>query len=72
MATGELQVLRHRYKAAYTAYMVSVQTLSDSSQRGEYPSEDVLKAETKAFNELSFLRQALLGALLAHKLSTPP
>jgi hypothetical protein len=72
MATSELQVLRHRYKAAYTAYMVSVQALSDASRRGEHPSEDVMKAEEKAFNELSFLRQALLGALLASKLSTPP
>jgi hypothetical protein len=70
MATSELQVLRHRYKAAYTSYMVSVQALSNSSQRGEYPSEDVLKAEEQAFNELSFLRQALLGALLAHKRQT--
>jgi len=49
MATGELQVLRHRYKAAYTAYMVSVQALSNSSRRGEYPSEDVLEAEAIAF-----------------------
>jgi hypothetical protein len=70
MATSELQVLRHRYKAAYTSYMVSVQALSNSSQRGEYPSEDVLKAEEQAFNELSFLRQALLGALLAHRRQT--
>ena len=70
MATGELQVRRHRNKAAYTAYMVSVQALSDSSQRGEYPSEDVLRAEAKAFNELASLRQALLEALLAHRLQS--
>ena len=47
MATGELQVLRHRYKAADTAYMVSVQALSNSSQRGKHPAEDVLNVLAK-------------------------
>jgi hypothetical protein len=30
MATKELQALRHRCKAAYTAYLVPVQALSDA------------------------------------------
>lgn len=68
MATNELQVLRHRYKAAYTAYMVSVQALSDASQKGEWPSDEVLTTEEKAFNELSLLRKALLGALFANSI----
>ena len=66
MATKELQTLRRQYKAAYKAYLASVQALSDASQRGEWPGEKVMTAEEKSFNELAFLRQALLGAMLAH------
>ena len=66
MATKELRELRHKYKAAYTSYMQSVQALSDASQDGIWPSADVLKAEEKALNELTFIRQALLDALYAH------
>jgi hypothetical protein len=66
MATKELRELRHRYKAAYTGYMHSVQALSDASQNGEWPSAEVLKLEEQSLNELTFLRQALLDALYAH------
>jgi hypothetical protein len=66
MATKELQALRLTYKAAYTAYMNCVQTLSDASQRGEWPSQGVLAIEEKTLAELTFARQALLDALFEH------
>ena len=68
MATKELRELRHKYKAAYTSYMSCVQALSDASQAGVMPAEDVLDLEEKAFNELTTLRQALLDGLHAHNL----
>jgi hypothetical protein len=66
MATKELRELRHKYKAAYTTYMQSVQALSDATQAGVWPSAAVLQVEEKALNELTFVRQALLDALYAH------
>lgn len=66
MATKELRELRHRYKTAYTAYMLGVQALSEASQHGTWPSTAVLELEEKALNELTFVRQALLDALYAH------
>lgn len=66
MATKELRELRHKYKAAYTTYMQSVQALSDASQYGTWPSAEVRKLEEQALNELTFVRQALLDALHAH------
>jgi hypothetical protein len=66
MATRELRDLRHRYKAAYTSYMHSVQALSDASHNGVWPAAGVLEVEQKALSELMFLRQALLDALYAH------
>ena len=66
MATKELRELRHKYKAVYTNYMHCVQLLSDASNAGVWPSEDVLNAETSVFNELQVLRRALLDALYAH------
>ena len=65
MATKELRELRHQYKAAYTSYMQSVQALSDASQAGVWPAAEVLKAEERALNELTFVRRALLDALHA-------
>ena len=66
MATDEIRDLRHKYKAAYTTYLSCVQALSDASQRGAWPAPEVLGNEERAFNELSFLRQALLDALYEH------
>jgi hypothetical protein len=66
MATKELQALRLSYKAAYTAYMNCVQALADASQRGHWPSPNVLTAEQKALSELTSARQALLDALYEH------
>ena len=66
MANKELRELRHQFKAAYTAYMLSVQALSEASQAGVWPSEEILKAEEQSINELTFVRQALLDALYAH------
>ena len=66
MATKELRELRHKYKAAYTSYMQSVQALSDASQAGVWPAAEVLRVEEQALTELNFVRQALLDALHAH------
>jgi hypothetical protein len=66
MATKELRELRHKYKIVYTNYMHCVQLLSDASNAGVWPSDDVLKTEVSLFNELHALRQALLDALDAH------
>jgi len=66
MATKELRELRHKYKAAYTSYMLCVQALSDASQSGVLPAAEVLELEDKAFDELTLLRQALLHALQVH------
>jgi hypothetical protein len=66
MATKELRELRHKYKAAYTNYMQSVQALSDASHSGAWPSAEVLRLEEKTLDELTSLRRALLDALYAH------
>lgn len=66
MATHELRELRHKYKTAYTSYMQSVQALSDASQHGVWPSAEIRKLEEQVFNELAFLRQALLDVLYIH------
>jgi hypothetical protein len=66
MATKELRLLRHRYKAAYTTYMHSVAALSDASQKGAWPPEDVRLLEEQALDELVSIRQALLDELYAH------
>jgi len=66
MATKELRELRHKYKAAYTSYMHSVQALSDAGQNGEWPTAEILKIEEQALHDLTFSRQALLDALYAH------
>jgi hypothetical protein len=70
MATNELRELRHKYKAAYTNYMLSVQALSEASQNGTWPSAAVLQAEEQSLNELTFVRQALLDALYAHNIKS--
>jgi hypothetical protein len=70
MATKELRVLRHRYKAAYTTYLGCVQALSDASQEGRLPSEQVLQAEELALGELTLTRRALLAALREHAART--
>jgi hypothetical protein len=66
MATDELRELRHRYKAAYTIYLSSVQALSDASQEGRWPSAEVLAAEEKGMAGLTQARGALLAALREH------
>jgi hypothetical protein len=66
MATKELHALRLAYKAAYTAYMNCVQALADASQRGRWPSQEVLTTEEKALAALTHARQALLDALFEH------
>ena len=71
MATKELREARHKYKAAYTTYMQSVQALSDASQNGVWPTAEVLKLEDKSLQELNVLRQALLDGLYAHAMKKP-
>jgi hypothetical protein len=58
-----LQKLRLEYKAAFTAYMSSVQALSDADLRRERPSEEVLADEARALQRLLGAREALLKAL---------
>ena len=70
MATKELRELRHKYKAAYTSYMQSVQALSDATQNGIWPTASVLQVEEQSLNELTAVRQALLDALYAHTVKT--
>lgn len=69
MATKELRVLRHRYKAADTSYMHCVQAVSDASEKGQWPTE-IVKLEADALHELNTTRQALLDALYAHAMKT--
>jgi hypothetical protein len=71
MATKELRELRHKYKTAYTAYLSCVQSLSDASQQGVWPSPESVEKERTAFNDLTVQRQALLDALYAHSVKAP-
>jgi hypothetical protein len=50
--------------------MHCVHRLSDASQAGVWPAEDVLKVERELFKELTALRDALLDALYAHSQKT--
>jgi hypothetical protein len=68
--TDELQELRHKYKAAYTSYMHSVQALSDATQKREWPSAEWLKLEEQAIEEVASRRRALLDALYARARSS--
>ena len=70
MATKELRELRHRYKAAYTNYLHCVHEISDATQAGTWPDPEVLEREDQGYNEISFLRKALLDALRAHVMKT--
>jgi hypothetical protein len=72
VATKQLEALRHRYKAAYTAYLTCVQQLSEASKRGEWPPTQVLMSEENALNDLTLSRQALLEALKEHVTRGPP
>jgi hypothetical protein len=63
MATKELRELRYEYEAAYKTYMSSVQSLSDASERGEWPKAEVMKQESVAFTDLALIRHALLEEL---------
>jgi hypothetical protein len=63
VATKDLRTLRHRYKEAYTAYMTCVHALSDASQQGVWPEDNVRLNDQKKFNELAFARMLLLDAL---------
>jgi hypothetical protein len=66
MATKELQVLRLRFKAAYTAYMSAVQDISEASMRGQWPTAKMLQADEAALKELMTARSDLLAGLWDH------
>ena len=72
MATKELRVLRHQYKAAYTKYMHCVQALSDATLHGHWPTNEVLALEEQALNDLVSTRRQLLDALRVHTQSSSP
>jgi hypothetical protein len=63
MTTKELERLRLGYTAAYSAYLSCVHKVSTISQRGEQPTDQVLREEHDAFNDLASARDALLRAL---------
>ena len=63
IGTKELRDLRHKYKAAYTTYMLFVHKLSDSSERGVPPNQQTLEEESAAFTSLALVRHELLEAL---------
>jgi hypothetical protein len=71
MATKELRELRHKYKEAYTAYMSCVSALSDASQQGVWPADELVRKEEGAFPDLALLRTNLLDALYAHAMKSP-
>ena len=66
MATKELQVLRLRFKAAYTAYMSAVHAISEASVRGQWPTAEMLKADEAALKELVTAHAELLAGLWTH------
>jgi hypothetical protein len=66
MATKELQILRLRFKAAYTAYMSAVANISEASVQGHWPSEEMLKADEAALKELVTAHAELLAGLWEH------
>ena len=66
MATKELQVLRLRFKAAFTAYMNAVHDISEASVRGQWPTPETLQADEAALKELVTAHAALLAGLWEH------
>ena len=66
MSTDKLRELRLKYKAAYTAYMNSVHTLSIASLNGDWPTVDEILADEKRFDRLARARRSLLDQLRAH------
>jgi hypothetical protein len=70
MVTEELRGLPRTFRAAYTRYMLCVSELKVASDRGVWPSADILVAEQKAFADLVLARQTLLDALFAHAQAT--
>jgi hypothetical protein len=59
----ELQALRLRYNAAYTAYRGCVHALNEASMSGELPSPALLENEARALRELTEARGKLLAAM---------
>src|SRR5215203_1514936 len=56
MSLKELAKFLHRYRAAYTAYLSCVHSMSDACQ-GRGSVEDILSAEEEAYDELGSARQ---------------
>ena len=59
----DLQALRMKYNAAYTAYRSCVEALSNGSMAGEAPSPELLEKEANALRELTRARAKLLAAM---------
>jgi len=70
MATRELRLLRHRSKAAYTTYVHSVTALSNATESGAWPTQEVRLLEEQSLDELMTIRQTLLDELYAHSMKT--
>jgi hypothetical protein len=66
MPAKDLARLQLGYTAAHAAYMSRVQSISDACQRGDRPTDEVLRAEQTAFNDFVNAREAFFDTLLRH------
>jgi hypothetical protein len=60
---AQLQSLRLRYNAAYTAYRSRVNALSEAAMEGKAHAAELLEHEAKALRELNEARANLLAAM---------
>ena len=64
ITTAQLQSLRWKYNAAYTAYRSCVEALSNAVVERRTPSPELLEQEAKALRELNEARERYRDALL--------
>jgi hypothetical protein len=66
MAVNELQRLQMSYTAAYATHMSCLQSVFEASERGERPTDQALRSEQLAFNDLVNAREAFFDKLLRY------
>jgi hypothetical protein len=66
MAINELQRLRMSYAAAHTAHLSCLQAVYKTSEQGERPTDQLLRSEQLAFNDLVNAREAFFDKLLRY------
>ena len=69
-ALERLERLDLGYSAAYAAYLSCVQSVSAACQRGERLTDELLRTEQTAFNDLVNARESLFDRL--HRYGKPP